>query len=211
MALAWRYRHGVGSLSAILALVVSIKLFLWLLLAWTLSTRRFRASVFAAAVGASVTFAAWAAIGFAGFRSYPNLRNELGNEASYSIVAVSEKFGYGERAGDATTAVLGGLLLGLVLHYARRGDDLRAFTCALGAALALSPSLWQHYLVLVVPVALARPRFSSLWLGPIVLCVCLRAANGEGVQTVLPLLLTAPVLSVVVRPVRTSVAAEATS
>lgn len=180
----------------------AVKLFLWPAPAWTLSTRRFGATLIALGVGASVTLAAWAVIGFAGLREYPELRNELGNEASYSIVAVSGKLGYGAGQGDVVAALAGGLLLGVALWFGRHRDDLRAFTAALGSALALSPSLWQHYRVrLLVPIALTRPRFSFLRLAPIVVWVCPRAGNGEGVQTVLPLLPTAFVLAVIlVRP-----------
>ena len=40
----------------------------------------------------------------------------------------------------------------------------------LGATLALSPIVWLHYLVvLLVPMAIARPRFTPLWLLPILL------------------------------------------
>ena len=44
---------------------------------------------------------------------------------------------------------------------------MRSFTCAVAATLALSPIVWLHYLVvLLVPMAIARPRFSPLWLLP---------------------------------------------
>ena len=37
----------------------------------------------------------------------------------------------------------------------------------LAAALAASPIVWMHYfLLLLVPLALARPRLSALWLVP---------------------------------------------
>ena len=43
--------------------------------------------------------------------------------------------------------------------------DRLALTAAIAASLALTPILWIHYLVLlIVPLALARPRFAPLWL-----------------------------------------------
>ncbi len=46
--------------------------------------------------------------------------------------------------------------------------DRRSFTFALAAALALTPVVWNHYLLLlIVPVAIARPRLSGLWLLPL--------------------------------------------
>ena len=56
---------------------------------------------------------------------------------------------------------------------AHDGDgDRRAFVLALAAAFVLTPILWLHYLVLlVVPIALARPRLSALWFVPLALTV----------------------------------------
>ena len=95
-------------------------------------------------------------------------------------------------------------LLVLVARFARQGDDERSFFAAIGAALALSPIVWLHYLVLLaVPLAIARPRFSPLWLLPIVLWVCPRSGNGDGVETFLPVAVTAIVLGLLlVRPRR---------
>ena len=81
----------------------------------------------------------------------------------------------------------GGVLLVGVVVLGRRGDDSHAFACAIVATLALSPVLWLHYLVLLsVPLAICRPRFSAIWLVPIVLWVCPRADNGDGLQPFLP-------------------------
>ena len=47
--------------------------------------------------------------------------------------------------------------------------------------------MWLHYLVvLLVPMAIARPRFSLLWLLPVLLWVSPRPGYAEGVQTFLP-------------------------
>jgi hypothetical protein len=38
-------------------------------------------------------------------------------------------------------------------------------TACLAASLALTPVVWIHYfVVLLIPIALARPRFSMIWL-----------------------------------------------
>jgi len=45
--------------------------------------------------------------------------------------------------------------------------DASALTLVLAAALAASPIVWIHYfLLLLVPIALTRPRLSLLWLVP---------------------------------------------
>ena len=85
------------------------------------------------------------------------------------------------------TLVVGGGLLGGCVAFARRGDDARSFTCAVAATLALSPIVWLHYLVvLLVPIAIARPRFSALWLLPVLLWASPRPGYAEGFQTFLP-------------------------
>jgi hypothetical protein len=85
------------------------------------------------------------------------------------------------------TLALGiGVLVGCV-YFARRADDARSFTCAIAATLVLSPIVWLHYLVvLLVPMAIFRPRFSALWLLPILLWVSPRPGYAEGYQTFMP-------------------------
>jgi hypothetical protein len=70
------------------------------------------------------------------------------------------------------------------------------------ATLALSPIVWLHYLVvLLVPVAIARPRFSALWLLPVLLWVSPKPGYAEGVATFAPALAAAIVVAVLlVRP-----------
>lgn len=205
LALAWRYRDRVFPPAAALGLAVSAKLLLWPLLVWTLTTRRVRATASALLVGLGVTVAAWAAIGFAGLASYPSLLRRLSEiqaENSYSLVGMAATLGLGESVGRVLTLAVGGGLLLACAVLARRGDDLRAFTCAVAATLALSPIVWLHYLVLLlVPLAIARPRFSALWLLPILLWVSPRPGYAEGVQTFLPAIAAATLLAVVlVRP-----------
>ena len=48
-----------------------------------------------------------------------------------------------------------------------RDRDIATLTIMLAAALAASPIVWVHYfLLLLVPLALARPRLSLLWFVP---------------------------------------------
>ena len=80
----------------------------------------------------------------------------------------------------------------------RRGEDLRSFTLALAASLALTPIVWLHYLVLLlVPLAIARPRFSAIWLVPLLLWLTPLNGNGESIQPFLPALVVAAVIAVV--------------
>jgi len=197
-ALAWRYRDRVWPPALALGLTVSAKLLFWPLLVWTVAMRRLRTTVLAVVLGAGVTLAAWAAIGFVGLTGYPDLLRRLSEiqaENSYSFVGMATTLGLGEGAGTAAMLLAGGGLLLLCVLFARRGDDLRSFTAALGATLALSPIVWLHYLVvLLVPVALARPRFSAIWLLPVLLWTSPKPGYAEGYETFMPAIVTAILL-----------------
>ena len=189
-ALAWRYRDAVWAPAWALGLAISAKFVMWPLLVWTLATRRLRLTLAAAVVGVLVTLAAWAVIGFDGLTGYPDLLRRLSDiqaDRSYSIVGMAATAGLGEAVGRVLALAIGIGLLAACVAYARRDDDQRSFTCAVAATLALSPIVWLHYLVVfLVPVAVARPRFSALWLLPVLLWVSPRPGYAEGIQTFAP-------------------------
>ena len=111
LAVTWRYRDRVREPAVALGLAVSAKLLLWPMLVWTLATRRVRTTLWALAVGASVTFVAWAAIGFDGLGGYLDLLRRLSDiqsENSYSIVGMASTLGLSEAVGQGLTVVLGG-------------------------------------------------------------------------------------------------------
>ena len=171
LALAWRYRATVWPLALVLGMSVALKLFAWPLVVWAAITNRLSAAVRAIAIAISVTACAWAAIGFQGLTEYPALVRTLYQawaEDSYSIVGMASVLGLGSTPIRVVVVLVGcGLLTGC-WRYARRGDDSRAFTCAVAAALAFTPIAWVHYLwFLLVPLGIARPRFSAVWLLPL--------------------------------------------
>jgi hypothetical protein len=189
LALVWRYRSTLWPLSLALAGLVTVKLFLWPVLVWALATKRIRATVLAVAVGVVVTLVSWAAIGFAGLSSYPAILRLIADQKSYSIDGMSRSLGMGHTAATLATVVLGGAVIVACALAAGRGDERRAFVLAVAAALALSPVVWLHYLVLlVVPLGLMRPAFSWIWLLPIVLWVSPRSENGVGFEPFVPAL-----------------------
>jgi hypothetical protein len=207
LAVVWRYRDAVRPPAVALGLAVSAKFLLWPIFVWMLATRRLRATAWAVVIGVGVTFAAWAAIGFDGLTGYPDLLrrlSELQSENSYSIVGMAATLGVGDAVGQALTLAVGaGLLAGCVV-FARRGDEVRSFTCAVAATLALSPIVWLHYLVLLlVPLAIARPRFSAIWLLPVLLWVSPRPGYAEGFETFLPAIAAAILLTVILARPRT--------
>jgi hypothetical protein len=215
LAVAWRYRDATWGSPLALGLAVSSKLYLWPMYVWLLATRRLRVAALSLAIGAAVTLGAWAVIGFAGLTSFPDQLDKIQFEDSYSIVAMAQVLGYEPIVGRIVMAIVGAALLGMVMLSGRRGDDLEAFTCAIAAALVLTPVLWQHYLVLLlVPLALTRPRFSPLWLLPIVIWVSPRdGTNGDGLEPFVPgLVAVVFVVLLLARPsVRVDVAEEPTS
>lgn len=79
--------------------------------------------------------------------------------------------GFSSGVSKALSAALGAFFVGLAVHVARDPGrakahrDRRALTASLAASLALTPVVWLHYfVVLLIPIALARPRFSAVWL-----------------------------------------------
>ena len=66
--------------------------------------------------------------------------------------------------------------------------------------------MWLHYLVvLLVPIAIARPRFSVLWLLPVLLWASPRPGYAEGFQTFLPAIAIVIVVTVLLaRPAQRS-------
>jgi alpha-1,2-mannosyltransferase len=200
-ALAWRYRTAVWPPALAIGLGVATKLIIWPLLVWTLATRRFRTTVVATLVGGGVTLALWAALAFDGLGRYPAMLRRLADlEAadSYSLVGAFAALGVGDFAARALPLAVGTVLLGLCVVYGRRGDDVRSFTVALAAALAFSPIVWLHYFVLLlVPLAIARPRFSSIWLLPLLLWLTPLNGNGEAIQPLLPTLVACAMFALV--------------
>jgi hypothetical protein len=198
-ALAWRYRATVWPLAAAVGLGVATKLILWPLLVWMLVTRRSQATLLALAVAAGVTLPLWAVLGFDGLVRYPAMLRRLAAleaEESYSLVGAFTVLGVGGTGARVLAiAVAVGLLVACVV-YARLGDDARAFVAALAAGLAFSPIVWLHYFVLLlVPLGVVRPRFSAVWLLPLLLWLTPLNGNGESIQPLLPALVAATMLA----------------
>jgi glycosyl transferase family 87 len=172
VAIAWRFRDNAARTAAAVSLAVAVKLFLWPLVVWLAVTRRPRAAGLAIALALLLTFSSWAVIGFAGLAEYPSLLNRVEDQArdSYSLTALFMTLGAPARVSTAASFTIGALLLGLAVRFARDPNrtktdgDRRALTATLASSLALTPVVWSHYfVVLLIPIALARPRFSAIW------------------------------------------------
>lgn len=173
MAVIWRWRDRLWPPALALASIVIAKVFPFPLAAWLLMTRRYRQLLLAAGLGVAITLIAWAALGFAGLAHYPAMLSNLSfiqEGRSDSLVAALLAAGVSARAAQAVALLAAGILLGLAWRLARTPTgERRAFGLAVIAALTASPIVWDHYLVvLFVPIALIRPRYSRLWLIPLV-------------------------------------------
>jgi Glycosyltransferase family 87 len=203
-AVAWRYRDRRWVVAAAITAVVVTKILLWPLAIWLLATRRFRTAAATVGLGIVVTFGSWAVFGFDGLADYPHRLGRvagLEQDKSYSPYALFRALDLS--SGSARLAVLG-LTVGVLVAIAMvaRGDDgdRRSFVIALMAGLLVSPIVWLHYLVvLVVPVALYRPRFGAAWLVPVLYWLLPGQENHGSVGNILLMMsLTAVTLGVAV-------------
>jgi hypothetical protein len=159
-----------------------LKLFTWPLTVWLLATRR-RVQAALSVVGAAVVvFVAWAAISFAGMSEYPALARRLDRlqaPHSFTLYALGRELGLPSAAAMFIWVAFGIGALVACIRLGRRGDDRRSFVLAIIASLALSPIVWVHYFaLLLVALAVSRPRFDPIWLLPLTLWVV--PADGTG-------------------------------
>jgi hypothetical protein len=176
VAVAWRWRERIAAPAAAVGVAIALKLFLWPLALWLALMRRVRAAGAAVLASVLLVLVPWAAIGFAGLGAYPGLLRHLSrgeSSSSYSIVALGVRAHLPESVGVVLSLLVAAALLigGVSVVRARkvqgRQRDVALLTIALAAALAASPIVWVHYfLLLLVPLALAEPRLSLLWLVP---------------------------------------------
>jgi Glycosyltransferase family 87 len=167
-AVAWRWRDRKWISGGSLGLAISLKLFLWPLVVWLAATRRYAAAAIAAGLSAALMLGAWAAIGFDGLVDYPDLVRRLSEVVaprSLSLVALGLEAGLPRGVADSLPWVVGlGLLAGVAVVARRADGDRIAFSLAVAAAIALTPIVWLHYFaLLVVPVAIYRPRLAWVW------------------------------------------------
>ena len=178
LALAWRWRSHAVKAGLAVAAGIAIKPVVLSLLAWLLLTRRFLAAGGATIASAALVVVPWAALGFDGLRSYPRLLDRLdevygpGTDALPTALAW---VGSSDNARRAICLAAAMLLLVLAFRLRRRTDgDLCVFATMIGASIVAAPIVWPHYLaLLLVPLAIARPRPDPAWALPYALPVVL--------------------------------------
>lgn len=172
LAAGWRFRDERPRLSAAaIAAAIVAKVFLLPVVLWLLATRRWRTAAWTAIFGAAAFLIPFAPLGLHGFLRYFHLLRKL-DEAlgthSFSTRTLMSALGVGGPTSTILIALaVGALVVGMFL-LGRQDGDAAPFALSLGAALLLSPIVWTHYYVLVlVPIAILRPRLSFLWFLPL--------------------------------------------
>jgi hypothetical protein len=204
LALLWRLRDRTLAASFVAAILIALKIFLWPVILWLAIRRGWRAAVWSILATAFVTLVSWWAIAFAGFSEYPGLVRLIDRvEAprSYSLVALGMRLGLGRGPSTALALTIAGAVLVAALVLARRDTEGgRSFALTIAATILLSPVVWLHYFaLLVVPVAILRPRFGPVWLLPLLLWPCPVMISGPTWWPLAPLGVFALLIGVAIR------------
>ena len=170
VAATWRFRNRRG-LAVVVAATIVTKLFLWPLLPWLWFTGRRRAAVHAFAGAVVVTVAAWLPLGYSSIVRYPSLLHQLSiAESGAGYGAGGLAVALGASPGLAVTLVVLLAPVAIVLAWAtsRTLPEFRSLAVMIGAAIALSPVVWEHYFALAfICIALVSPVLSVAWLLPL--------------------------------------------
>jgi hypothetical protein len=170
-ALAWRFRDRLVPASAAVGVTLAVKFLLWPLLVWLAATRRVASAALALLVGVLLLAGSWSVIRFEGMTDYPDLLRRLDDAVggdAYTVANLASDLGASSRLAHALWLGVGLGVLAACVFVGRRGDERSAFILALAACVALSPLVWLHYFaLLLVPVAVARPRLGFVWFVPL--------------------------------------------
>jgi len=205
LAACWRWRDRSRRAAVTGGLTAAAKIIAWPLVVWFAATRRWGAAAGTVVVAAGVTFGLWAVLGFSGLGGYLNSLGSLADSEApngYTIQALASDAGLsGPFPGLLGSALALAALAGIVI-YARRGDEARAYACTVAAVIVASPIVWLHsFALLLVPVAILRPRLSPVWLLPAAFWFySTGTGNGSSLQTALTLGTAALVIVAVLRP-----------
>jgi hypothetical protein len=184
LAVAWRYRERPLVSGALIALLISVKLFLWPLGLWLLATRRFMSVAYAVVFGLLLNALAWAILGFGELGRYARLLHALTaaeQRRGYSVISIALRAGAGEVVAYAVAAVLVAAGLVAMAALSRRGAEVAALALAIWVSLLATPIVQLHYFALaLVPLALVRPRLSLAWGLPVAMWLCTGSAPWQG-------------------------------
>jgi hypothetical protein len=175
-ACLWRKRDNPLVAGALVAVMISLKPFVWPLGLWLLATRRYRALIYGAGVGLAINAASWAIIGFNQIHAYSQVVSAVSkimDTHGYSIFSLVMRLGGSNSLAYAlwAAAAAAGAIACLVIG--RRGNTRSALALSIAVCLLATPIVWTHYFaLLIVPLAIFRPRLDALWLLPLLLWAC---------------------------------------
>jgi hypothetical protein len=173
IALAWRHRDHPVVAGALIALLVSVKMFVWPLGLWLLATRRYAAFGYAVVLGLAINLLAWAVLGFDQIGRYMKLMaalTKIQEKRGFSVLALALGHGVGRPAAYALALSIAAAVGAACVVLGRRGRDRPAFALGIVTCLLATPIIWLHYFaLLVIPVALVRPRLAPIWFAPLLL------------------------------------------
>jgi hypothetical protein len=204
LACLWRWRDHPPAAGLLVAVLVSLKPLMWPVALWLLSGRRWRASAYALAVAALLNLGAWALVGFHQIGAYLHAAardTDVAWRTGFGVPALLAHLGASRTIGMAAMLVLSLALTLAVLHAGLiRHDQTVALTLSVALAIVASPLVWGHYLVLLlVPLALLRPRLEWLWALPIALWVAPPDVRVHLWQATIFWLVTAAILTRLIR------------
>jgi alpha-1,2-mannosyltransferase len=156
------------------AAAISIKPFVWPLGLWLLATRRWKAAAFAFAWGLVINLLSWAILGYDQIHRYLELSKQDTDalwRGGYSMLAVAHHLGFGRTVGEGLLLVVSAVAAAAVIYLgAVRRRELDALVVTVTLMLVASPLVWAHYFaLLLVPLALRRPRLSVIWALPLLM------------------------------------------
>jgi hypothetical protein len=167
IALAWKRRAHGFTAPLLIVIVIVAKLFLWPLLVWLAIVRGVRSAMLAGVAAAALVVAPWV-LGFPGAREYPRLLSlltDVEGRHAYTPRALALALGAGTTVAEGIAISAGGAVLLLAVAIRRTElADRRTLVLTLLAALLLSPLVWAHYFVVLLPaIAVAHRRLSPAW------------------------------------------------
>jgi hypothetical protein len=117
----------------------------------------------------------------------------------YTIIAFALHLGASQAVAYTVGYGLAAVVVAAAIGAGARGNQRSALCLCLAVSLLATPVLWTHYFVLmIVPLALGRPRLSRLWLLPLLLWVC-PAVRPAGWQILVGLVINGIVVCQLVR------------
>jgi hypothetical protein len=175
----------------LVALLVSLKVFLWPLLLWLVATRRYAAASWAALFGFLLNGVAWLALGLTELHRYSSLMHALvtvEERHGYSLISLALRAGTSRVTAYVLAIAVAAGVAAACIGAGRARRDLAALALALAVSLLATPIVQLHYFaLLIVPFAVARPRLSRAWALPLAFWACSTPAHSWQVAVALAL------------------------